>query len=530
MLICNQQTLISKSPTDNKEQRKFLGYEWSNRKGSEGIKYLNLPNSNDEDEDEITETSKALQSINTALYDPNENPNDEQTLNSNKLNFWIRQNFIQAMQKNTSNLSGSLKDNEASKYAQMVYLRDCIDFKKGDFDLAINLSAQSKIEIVLDETLSNKYKFIKISNLLEKLDNINKKVEKDNILENGKYPVISQNTTSFIDGYSNNEPIKLLKPIILFGDHTCCFKYIDFDFLRGADGTQILNFNDEVNTKFAYFLMQNLKIPNSDKYERHFKYLKDLKIPLPPLAIQQQIVAECESVDNKIANLNSEINGFKQKSTEIFDEFNIKFDENLSLSGKTKTIHKFVKIDEIANLIRGVTYDKSNVSLNITKNAVLTADNIDLEGNFVLNKIIYIDESINFDNIKRLLQNDIFICLSSGSKTHIGKVAFINENTDYFIGGFMGILRTKENVIPKYVYMVLNNETIREIVRNLSTGSNINNLNSKILDLKIPLPPLEVQEKIVTEFEKIENKIAARKEKLKNLNGAYNKILDKYLK
>ena len=180
MLICNQQTLITKSPTDNKEQSKFLGYEWSNRKGSEGIKYLNFPNSNDEDEDEITETSKALQSINTALYDPNENPNDEQTLNPNKLNFWIRQNFIQAIQKDTANLSGSLKNSEASKYAQMVYLRDCIDFKKAEFDLAINLSAQSKIEI------ESKYPLVKLDSVLLFIRN-GKNVNQ--IDEVGKYKV-----------------------------------------------------------------------------------------------------------------------------------------------------------------------------------------------------------------------------------------------------------------------------------------------------------------------------------------------------
>lgn len=192
--------------------------------------------------------------------------------------------------------------------------------------------------------------------------------------------------------------------------------------------------------------------------------------------------------------------------------------------------YNLISLENIVSLIRGVTYDKANVSLMQTNNQILTADNIDLDGNFVLKKVIYINDNEKFDETKKLIQNDIFICLSSGSKEHVGKVAFINENTNYLIGGFMGILRTNNNAISKYVYMVLNNEKIREIVRNLSTGSNINNLNSKILDLKIPLPPLEMQEKIVAEFEKFENEISIRKEKLESLKGAYSEILDRYLK
>ena len=53
---------------------------------------------------------------------------------------------------------------------------------------------------------------------------------------------------------------------------------------------------------------------------------------------------------------------------------------------------------------------------------------------------------------------------------------------------------------------------------------------SFIKNLKIPLPPLEVQEKIVAEFEKLEKQIAVRKQRLENLKNAYNEILDKYLK
>ncbi|MBR3425305.1 MAG: N-6 DNA methylase, partial [Neisseriaceae bacterium] len=298
MLICNQQTLITKSPTDNKEQSKFLGYEWSNRKGSEGIKYLNFPNSNDEDEDEITETSKALQSINTALYDPNENPNDEQTLNPNKLNFWIRQNFIQAIQKDTANLSGSLKNSEASKYAQMVYLRDCIDFKKAEFDLAINLSAQSKIEI------ESKYPLVKLDSVLLFIRN-GKNVNQ--IDEVGKYKVarietianaiVDTNAVKYTNDEVSNEHFFDYGDIIL--SHINSLKHLGktaiFDIHEKLiHGINILRLKPNQEkilpiylfrlTKTEYFKNEILTYCSKavNQSSINITNLKNIQIPLPP--------------------------------------------------------------------------------------------------------------------------------------------------------------------------------------------------------------------------------------------------------
>lgn len=107
------------------------------------------------------------------------------------------------------------------------------------------------------------------------------------IFEKGKYPVITQEVDNFIAGYSDNyNPITDL-PLIVFGDHNCTFKYVDFPFLRGADGTQLIKVDREKwDTKFLYFYLRTQRIENSEKYERHFKYLKNIKIPNIALEIQ----------------------------------------------------------------------------------------------------------------------------------------------------------------------------------------------------------------------------------------------------
>lgn len=81
----------------------------------------------------------------------------------------------------------------------------------------------------------------------------------------------------------------------MFGDHTCVFKFIDFPFVRGADGTQLLKFDaSKINAKFAALVLSRMEITNAGKYERHFKYVKEIEIPIPLLAEQKKLVAKIE--------------------------------------------------------------------------------------------------------------------------------------------------------------------------------------------------------------------------------------------
>ncbi|MBU2578920.1 restriction endonuclease subunit S [Patescibacteria group bacterium] len=114
----------------------------------------------------------------------------------------------------------------------------------------------------------------------------------------GKFPIIDQ-SDKFIVGYIDNEDAvyKIDSPVIIFGDHTRIFKYVDFNFAIGADGTQIIIPNAKFFPKFFYFLMLNLKINNLG-YSRHFKLLKIKKLIIPPLKTQQQIVAKLSAVQD----------------------------------------------------------------------------------------------------------------------------------------------------------------------------------------------------------------------------------------
>jgi type I restriction enzyme M protein len=218
----------------------------------------------------------------------------------------------------------------------------------------------------------------------------------------------------------------------------------------------------------------------------------------------------------------------------------VEFEKTISLSVKKKvkieSKWESKRFDEAAQIIRGVTYSKGDQTSNRTNKIILTADNITLEGNLEIKKEVFLYNDFEISNEKKLARNDIFICFSSGSKEHLGKVAFIEHDTNYFAGGFMGIIRVGKQNEPKYFFQLLNT-ILRQTIRDIGSGSNINNLSGVINDVKIPLPPLNIQQKIVSEIEVLEAKEKKAKEEaeeliervtsiINNLKGTTKKLRD----
>jgi len=173
-------------------------------------------------------------------------------------------------------------------------------------------------------------------------------------------------------------------------------------------------------------------------------------------------------------------------------------DNGMRVSGKWP----MVRLGEVCEFIRGVTYSKPDESSVPTGKAVLRANNIDVESHtLMLEEIKYLRDTTDLPDGKKLHKDDIFICTASGSKAHLGKVAFISHDTNFYFGGFMGAIRCKSSILPRYLFHQLTSLAYDRFIQNLTAGVNINNLKgSDLLDFEIPLPPLEVQEQIVAEL------------------------------
>ena len=129
------------------------------------------------------------------------------------------------------------------------------------------------------------------------------KIKRKNYLKYGKYPIIDQ-SQNFISGHSSNKNIliNIKKPVIIFGDHNRYFKFVDFDFIAGADGIKILEPKEFFNEKLFYYFCLSLNIP-SKGYSRHYKFLTKIKMRIPPIEEQKRIVEKLDKLINACEEL-----------------------------------------------------------------------------------------------------------------------------------------------------------------------------------------------------------------------------------
>lgn len=221
------------------------------------------------------------------------------------------------------------------------------------------------------------------------------------------------------------------------------------------------------------------------------------------------------------------------ESYELINLKKIPFEKIINLNANVKLVfdtqYPRERLKRNYDIIKGITYDKNDQVYRETSNVILTADNITLNNNFEVTKKVFLDESFKANEAAKLNKDDIFICMSSGSRSHVGKVAYISEEVPYYAGGFMGIIRENEfgkrahNLLPKYVFSILSSYNTRTYMSNICTGANIKNLNDSDVDIKIPIPPSKVQEKIINEIELIETEENSKIAKHTNLREKLKK-------
>ena len=176
------------------------------------------------------------------------------------------------------------------------------------------------------------------------------------------------------------------------------------------------------------------------------------------------------------------------------------------------------KLSDICSAIRGVTYSNDDEVEEGLK--ILRANNITLATN-----------ELNFDDVRnikidfpvleeqQLRAGDILMSAASGSKEHVGKVAYISEDLDYYFGSFMMALRANEKANPQYLFEFLSSKIFRGLLFRILGGTNINNLNfTMIKDFEVPLPSMAIQTKIAQTANK-------NREKAKELELQARKIV-----
>lgn len=152
---------------------------------------------------------------------------------------------------------------------------------------------------------------LSFGSVLEDVTRLSGKVLARNYEIFGRFPIVDQGQKQ-IAGYSDDEKNLYSGelPVILFGDHTCRFKFVDFPFLLGADGTKILKvIHPNIDPKFVFYYFSSLGF-QSESYRRHFSLLKKQEVPIPypddparSLAEQRRIVARLEALLGEVREM-----------------------------------------------------------------------------------------------------------------------------------------------------------------------------------------------------------------------------------
>ena len=469
--------LIVNAPKKKTEQDQFLGYKWSEAKGREGIKYNEGDTVND---------------ITTPLFDPNDLDN------STKINTAIKRNFI------------GETTNPLPEYCHYAELMDMLDFSRTDFNKAISLNPKQNIDI------ETKWKLVKLGEVVETQYGYTATARDEGDV---RYLRITDITE---DGQLKNTDKKYINPSEqIIQDYT--LNPNDIVIARsGSTGRMLLYKGIDEHLIFASYLVR-LKVSEEILPEYIFAYhkttnyweqvdaltttlaqpnlnaenMKQIKIPLAPLEVQQQIVNECEVVDQETDEARQTITAAEQTIEE-------------KLQSVVNDGYEMKKLEDIAEkLMAGGDVPKDNFSKIKTDKF-----NIPIFANGVKDEGLY-----GYTDIVKVTKPSITISAR-------GTLGYTEVRNEMFYPIVRLIVLTPNVDLANIFYL----KHIISRIDFTNSGSVIPQLTvPEVRGIQVPVPPLNIQRQLAAEVEQLEAEITQAQAVIDNATERKNAILAQYL-
>lgn len=529
------EVLIVKSPSDLKEQKKFLGYEWSNRKGDEGLKELTTP-------------------YQSQLFD-RENPRNE-----TKINVLIKNAFL----NNTNQIPQELE-----KHALKARLVEMLDFSRVEFNKAITLNpATSSGKISHTNPFENsKFELVRLGELIA--ENPKSSIQVNQAKENtkGKYPFY----TSGLNIYRFDTALISGKNIFLSTGGNALVQFFDGQCAYSTDTYAIKSIDEkEILTQFIYLILQSLTPLINEFYFKGMglkhlqkKEFKNIQIPKPPLEIQKQIVSECEKVEKQNSALNKAKQCLKELIKAILAQTGISEDETQEPTSLLNTLLEFQNTFEALSLNFKFDLNALQKDLNALPHPPQQGwERAKLDSKIcIINEKIYnpskdLEKSmiyIDIDSVEKgtgkITLNEAIPCeeLPSRARRIVSDDSVIISTVRPYLKGFAYV----KNAIPNsifstgfavvsgksgvckseflYLCFMYSNDLMAQMEAKMPKASYPSINVADIETMQIPLPPLKEQEKISSCIEKLETQISHLNSMLLNLETQKTNIIKGYL-
>jgi type I restriction enzyme, S subunit len=350
----------------------------------------------------------------------------------------------------------------------------------------------------------------------------------------GKFPIVDQ-STNYIAGYTDDET-KIFKdslPVIVFGDHTRIFKFVDYPFAIGAQGTKIFIPNQDLfDPQFLFFILSKLDIPNRG-YNRHSKLLNEYSIVKPPLPEQRAIAATLSTVQEAKEKTDAVI-----AATKALKAAMMKHLFTYGLVPPEEADRVALKETEIGQVPHGWDIKKvGDYCLSSVFGPRFSNRLYDEKGNIALLRTTDIDTdgTISYSTMPRanleiaqfknhfLLPNDLVITRSGTCGI---AAVFSNYEIPVLPGAFLIRFRLSNDIDPIFLKYYINSEAGQSRISQLAEGAIQKNLSGKkILNFYIPVPSQKIQNQILAILSTVDQKLAAEESRREALDTLFTTLL-----
>lgn len=494
--------LIIKSPSDTKLQKQFLGYDWSSAKGDEGIKLI----------------KDARGHHLTPLYDETNRDNAE------KLNSYIADNFDGKLAAIPPALS---------EYATTARLVDMLDFSRVTFEKQISLTIKTtgviqskwpleklgdKVNVLIGGTpprdmpayFTGQNLWVSIAEMTGQTIRDTKEKITDEAIKKSNVKLIPAGTTLLSFKLSIGKTAIAGVPL----------------YTNEAIAGLIPKDKNEICDAYLFHLFNAKQIDlDNTGYKAFGKSLnstflkEEIKIPIPPLGIQQQIVTECEAADAEAATAQASIDTSRQSiENAISKAFNGSHlwkkvgDASVSLINPSKSEIRAVNDDTLVTFVEMAAVSEEGFISNPTNKPL---------------------KELRKGSYTYFAENDIILAKITPCMEN-GKCALAKGLTNGFGMGsseFHVVRANQDHLLPDYLFALLNRKVVREAAEKVMTGASGHRRVpvSFYENLKIPVPPLAEQKRLVAQIETFEKIIADAQAIIAAAPAKKQAIMQRYL-